>query len=139
MTTVSSTCWRGALLILLSPSIGNNNQLSDSIGQCFDLFFGAWIEVFGDRNRLIDNFVTNEEGGDIPLLSLLIRGNYNLVRRNRIMSNGNRGFPAVSINGIAVTGTKNDLRHNTALENRPFDLIDTNGDCAHNAGSSTLS
>ena len=31
--------------------VGNNNQLSDSIAQCFNLFFNGCIQVSGDSNR----------------------------------------------------------------------------------------
>ena len=103
---------------------GNNNQLSDSIAQCFNLTFTSCINVIGDENRLVDNFVTSTGS----LAGLSIAGNNNVVRRNRAIRNGGGGFEG----GIVVSGTGNDLRHNTALENSPFDLQDTNGDCVHN-------
>jgi hypothetical protein len=86
------------------------------------------IHVVGDGNRIIDNYVgfSEELFPESPAdqASLSISGNYNLVRRNRTINS--------VMNGIVVRGTGNDIRHNTALENSPFDLRDTNGDCAHN-------
>jgi hypothetical protein len=105
--------------------LGNNNQLSDSIAQCFDLVFSGCINVSGDGNRLIGNYVGfSESNFGLGKPSLQISGNYNLVRRNRTISGDG--------NGIVVTGTGNDLRHNTALENDLVDLKDENGNCVQN-------
>ena len=114
--------------------LGNNNQLSDSIVQCGTLFVShQCLFVLGNGNRLTDNFIQTTEPAnpqDQLNANLRINGNHNVVRRNRIVGFSFGG--PVSINGIVVTGTNNDIRHNTTLRNSPFDLIDTNGDCAHN-------
>jgi hypothetical protein len=109
---------------------GNNNQLSDSIVQCFSSILDACISVSGDGNRVLDNFVTSLNGSRA---GLLISGNNNVVRRNRAINNDLGFSPQLGAGaGIVVTGTGNDLRNNTSLENDPLDVRDTNGDCAHN-------
>ena len=107
-----------------SAFLENNNELSDSIAQCLSPIFFSCIEVVGDKNRLVDNFVRATG----PSTGLSISGNKNVVRRNRAIGNGAAGLG----HGIAVGGTGNDLRHNTALENGSFDLQDANGNCAKN-------
>jgi hypothetical protein len=110
---------------------GNNNQLSDNIARCGEIFSERCVTVSGNGNRVTDNFVQTipAESGD--KVNLSVNGNHNVVRRNKIM-----GFSwepdSDDVNGIVVSGTGNDIRHNTALDNSPFDLRDTNGDCAHN-------
>jgi parallel beta-helix repeat protein len=52
-----------------------------------------------------------------------ITGNENVLRGNRAVRNEGPG--------IAIHGTGNIVRRNTALANSP-DLQDTSGDCAHN-------
>jgi parallel beta-helix repeat protein len=101
---------------------GNDNRLIDSIALCDSLFFGACIDVEGDENLLIKNFATSPDpGSELP--GFRIRGDHNVLRRNRAIRN-NAG-------GIVVSGTGNRLERNTALENS-LDLRDTNGDCAQN-------
>lgn len=107
--------------------LGNNNQLSDSIAQCADLTFGACIDIDGDKNRVIDNFVGPLTSVPVDRAGLSIEGSYNVVRRNRVIGNSG-GFFSL---GVVVSGTGNDLRHNTALQNA-VDLGDANGNCVQN-------
>jgi parallel beta-helix repeat protein len=103
---------------------GNNNVLENNTAICFALFGSniGCIEVWGDGNRLIENFATSTV--DTSFASgFLIEGNNNLLRGNQAIDNEGRG--------IVVTGIGNVLRANTALNNA-LDLQDTNGDCANN-------
>jgi hypothetical protein len=108
---------------------GHNTELIDSIANCGTLLSrSACIIVGGDGNRLVDNFVTSSDSSS-P--GLRISGNNNVVRRNRAIRNGGI-FGGLGAGGIIVTGTGNDLRHNTALANDPVDLTDANGNCVQN-------
>ena len=89
------------------------------------------VEVHGDGNRLVDNFVDFLDGDR----GMGIFGNNNVVRRNRVIGNFTDN-PFLFVVGILVSGTGNDLRHNTALENgvgvNSVDLRDANGNCVQN-------
>jgi parallel beta-helix repeat protein len=101
---------------------GNHNRLTDNIARCFQLGFGGCVEVDGHENRLIGNFATSTSvfsriGG------FEIRGNNNVLRGNRAISNEGPG--------IVVMGTGNSLTRNTALSNS-VDLVDTHENCDAN-------
>ena len=103
---------------------GNHNRLTDSIARCDNLSFSSGcITVFGNENRLIDNFATATGSPDSFGNGFAITGHHNVLRGNRAIRNEGRG--------IVVSGTGNRLSRNTALDNG-LDLQDTNGDCAHN-------
>jgi parallel beta-helix repeat protein len=72
-------------------------------------------------NTFRDNNASNNTNGDGLLLFI---ANGNDVRDNITNNNGD--------NGIAVGGTDNDIRHNTAQGNAAFDLQDTNTNCGGN-------
>jgi len=103
---------------------GHHNWLINSTALCA-LFGDACIRVEGDGNHLIGNVVT--VGQDHT--GIEISGDNNAVERNRVVWIVDSG---TSHPAIHVTGTGNRIMHNTAITEGATDLVDGNGDCAHN-------
>jgi hypothetical protein len=99
---------------------GHHNLLTNSIALCPQV--ESCIFVGGDGNRVIDNFVRAESDSR----ALVVTGDNNVVQGNRLILTG------FLLHGLIVSGTGNRLTGNTAITEDGVDLVDVNGDCAHN-------
>jgi len=100
---------------------GHHNRLGNSIALCVGTAT-VCLTVAGDGNHLFDNFFKS----DLKVIS--VSGDNNVLLGNRAISTG----PAGNTFGIIVTGTGNHILRNTAITDGGVDLVDVNGDCAHN-------